>query len=181
MIGLKARGDQQSEWPDDGSGMAGFEAFFRDHYRVVVRLAQTVVGDSHTAHDVAQEVFLSAYRRFPGDCEQAAGWVRVAAVHTALNVLRGDRRRDQRHLRVHAVGSPPSPEETVIEREARAEVRRVLRRLPRRSAAVLVMRHGGMSYVEIADALGIKASHVGTLLRRAESALRKEMDRETHS
>jgi RNA polymerase sigma-70 factor (ECF subfamily) len=107
--------------------------------------------------------------------------VRVAAVHTALNVLRGDRRRDQRHLRVYAVGSPPSPEETVIDREARAEVRRVLRRLPRRSAAVLVMRHGGMSYVEIADALGIKASHVGTLLRRAESALRKEMDCETHS
>ncbi len=181
VIGLKARHDQRSEWPDDGSGMAGFEAFFRDHYRVVVRLAQTVVGDSHGAHDVAQEVFLAAFRRFPGDYEQAAGWVRVAAVHTALNVLRGDRRRDNRQLRVHAVGSPPSPEETVIEREARAEVRRVLRRLPRRSAAVLVMRHGGMSYVEIADALGVKASHVGTLLRRAESALRKEMDRETHS
>ena len=169
------------DWPDVGSGMAGFEAFFRDHYAAVVRLAQTVVGDSHGAHDVAQEVFLAAYRRFPGDYEQAAGWVRVAAVHTALNVIRGDRRRDQRQLRVHAVGSPPSPEETVIEREARAEVRRVLRRLPRRTAAVLVMRHGGMSYVEIADALGVKVSHVGTLLRRAESALRKEMDRETRS
>lgn len=155
--------------------------FFRDHYRAVVRLAQSVVGDSQGAQDVAQDVFLAAYRRFPGDYEQAAGWVRVAAVHTALNVLRGERRRDKRQLLVPAVTSLPSVEDTVIERETRADVRRVLRRLPRRSAAVLVMRHGGMSYVEIAEALGMKVGNVGTLLRRAESALRKEMDRETYT
>lgn len=181
VIGLRAQHDDRPEYPDDGPGMAGFEAFFREHYRVVVRLAQTIVGDSHSAQDVAQDVFLAAYRRFPGDYEQAAGWVRVAAVHTALNVIRGERRRDKRQFLVQAVGPLPSPEETVLEREVRAEVRRVLSRLPRRSAAVLVMRHGGMSYMEIADALGVKVSHVGTLLRRAESALRKEMDRETHS
>jgi RNA polymerase sigma-70 factor (ECF subfamily) len=180
MMGLQARHNEQSECPDAGSGMADFESFFRGHYRVVVRLAQSVVGDSQGAQDVAQEVFLAAYRRFPGEYEQAAGWVRVAAVHTALNVIRGERRRDRRQARVQVVSSLPSAEDTVIERERRADVRRVLRRLPRRSAAVLVMRHGGMSYVEIAEALGVKVGQVGTLLRRAESALRKEMDRETH-
>jgi RNA polymerase sigma factor (sigma-70 family) len=178
---LQARHDERSERVVGESASAGFEAFFRDHYRIVVRLAQSVVGDFQRAQDVAQEVFLSAYRRFPGDYEQAAGWVRVAAVHTALNVLRAERRRDKRQLLVQGVGSLPSAEETVINREARAEVRRVLARLPRRSAAVLVMRHGGMSYAEIAEALGVKVGHVGTLLRRAESALRKEMDRETRS
>jgi RNA polymerase sigma-70 factor (ECF subfamily) len=131
---------------------------------------------------VAQEVFLAAYRRFPGDYGQAAGWVRVAAVHTALNVLRGERRRDKRQRVVQQVDyAAPSAEDTVIDREARTEIRRVLARLPRRSAAALVMRHGGMSYAEIAEALGIKVGHVGTLLRRAESALRKEIERETHS
>jgi len=181
VTGLQARDHERSDCPDGRSALPGFEAFFRDHYRVVVRLAQSVVGDFQGAQDVAQDVFLAAYRRFPGDWEQAAGWVRVAAVHTALNVLRGDRRRDKRQLLVHAVNSLPSVEDTVIEREARAELRRVLGRLPRRSAAVLVMRHGGMSYLEISEALGVKVGHVGTLLRRAESALRKEMDRETHS
>ncbi len=161
--------------------MAAFDSFFRDHYRTVVRLAYSVVGDAQGAQDVAQDVFLAAYRRFPGHYEQAAGWVRVAAVHTALNVLRGERRRDERQSLVHVVSSLPSVEDAVIDRERRAEVRLVLRRLPRRSAAVLVMRHGGMSYVEIAEALGVKVGNVGTLLRRAESALRKEMDRETHS
>ena len=129
-----------------------------------MRLAYSVVGDSQAAQDVAQEVFLAAYRRFPGDYERAAGWVRVAAVHTALNVIRGERRRGRRELLVQVVGSLPSAEDIVIDRESRAEVRRVLRRLPRRSAAVLVMRHGGMSYVEIAEALGVKVGTVGTLL-----------------
>jgi RNA polymerase sigma factor (sigma-70 family) len=181
VMGLHTRNNERSERLDGPSGSAGFEAFFRDHYLVVVRLAQSVVGDFQRAQDVAQDVFLAAYRRFPGDYEQAAGWVRVAAVHTSLNVLRGERRRDNRQLLVQSVASLPSAEDTVIDREARAELRRVLARLPRRSAAVLVMRHGGMSYLEIAEALGVKVGHVGTLLRRAESALRKEMDRETHS
>jgi len=180
-MGLHVRNDERSGCLDGASASAGFEAFFRAHYRVVVRLAQSVVGDFQGAQDVAQEVFLAAYRRFPGDYEQAAGWVRVAAVHTALNVLRGERRRDKRQQLMPSVASLPSAEDTVIEREARTELRRVLAHLPRRSAAVLVMRHGGMSYAEIAEALGVKVGHVGTLLRRAESALRKEMDRETHS
>ncbi len=180
-MGLQARHNEPSQRCDSGGAVAGFEGFFRGHYRAVVRLAYSVVGDSQAAQDVAQEVFLAAYRRFPGDYERAAGWVRVAAVHTALNVIRGERRRGRRELLVQVVGSLPSAEDIVIDRESRAEVRRVLRRLPRRSAAVLVMRHGGMSYVEIAEALGVKVGTVGTLLRRAESALRKEMDRETHS
>jgi RNA polymerase sigma-70 factor (ECF subfamily) len=182
VISVQARREKRWERADTGSEVEVFEAFFRTHYRAVVRLAQSVLGDSQQAQDVAQEVFMAAYRRFPGDYERAAGWVRVAAVHTALNVLRGERRRDRRELEVQMGATPlPSAEETVIARERRAEVRRVLRRLPHRSAAILVMRHGGMSYLEIADALGVKVGNVGTVLRRAESALRKEMDSATHS
>jgi RNA polymerase sigma factor (sigma-70 family) len=181
VIGLHARDEERTQSLDGAPGAAGFEAFFRGHYRVVVRLAQSVVGDGQAAQDVAQDVFLAAYRRFPADYEEAAGWVRVAAVHTALNLLRGERRRDKRQRLVHGVASLPSVEDTVIDREAGAELRRVLSRLPRRSAAVLVMRHGGMSYAEISEALGVKVGQVGTLLRRAESALRQEMDRETRS
>ncbi|MGO9959876.1 MAG: sigma-70 family RNA polymerase sigma factor [Solirubrobacteraceae bacterium] len=180
-MGLPARNDYDAECWGGAARSPDFEAFFRDHHPAVVALAQSVLRDVQGAQDVAQDVFLAAYRRFPGDYERAAGWVRVAAVHTALNVLRAERRRDRRQLLVPGAGSLPSPEDAAIDREARAEVRRVLARLPRRSAAVLVMRHGGMSYAEIAAALGIKAGHVGTLLRRAECALRKEMDRGTRS
>ncbi len=178
---MQARQSERARCLDGDPDPATFESFFRGNYPAVVRLAQSVVGDAQGAEDVAQDVFLAAYRRFDGDYGRAAGWVRVAAVHTALNVVRGERRRGRRQLQTGVAAASPSLEDAVIEREGRADVRRVLRRLPRRSAAVLVMRHSGMSYAEIADVLGVKVGHVGTLLRRAESALGKEMDRETYS
>jgi RNA polymerase sigma-70 factor (ECF subfamily) len=163
----------------DPAARAGssFEAFYREHYRSVVRLAASVLGDVHAAQDVAQDVFLSAHARFRGDVDRAPGWVRVAAVHAALNVVRGDRRREKRHQLMAPAPPPAGPEESAVENETRAELRRALSRLPGRSATVLVLRHGGLSYVEIAEALGINVGQVGTLLRRAESALSKEMKR----
>lgn len=174
---MHAREEQPAS--DRGRTPGDFEAFFRAQYQVVVRLAHGVLGDSTGAEDVAQEVFLAAYRRFSGDYAGAAGWVRVAAVHGALNSLRGQRRRERNLPRAHRADLP-SAEEVALEREDHAAVRRALGRLPARSAAVVVMRHSGLSYLEIADALGVKAAGVGTMLRRAESALRKEMERAAH-
>jgi RNA polymerase sigma-70 factor (ECF subfamily) len=51
----------------------------------------------------------------------------------------------------------------------------VLARLPERSAVLLVLRYSGLSYAEIASALDVRASSVGTLLRRAEEAFRREL------
>ena len=42
-----------------------FEQFFREQYPAVVRIAFGVVGDAEAAQDVAQDVFISAFQRFP--------------------------------------------------------------------------------------------------------------------
>lgn len=161
----------------------GFEGFFRAHYAGIVGIAHGVLGDRHAAEDVAQEVFIAAEQRFPDAgaaavAGHAAAWVRVAAVHTALNVVRGSRRRDRRQLRAGSAGAGAAagPEEIVLDRAARAEVRAALSRLPRRAATVLLLRHSGLSYAEVADAMGVGIGQVGTMLRRAEASLRKEME-----
>ena len=159
-----------------------FERFFREQYPTVVRIAFGVVGDAHAAQDVAQDVFISAFRRFPEPGEpdqdrsdQARAWVRVAAAHMALNTIRGERRRDRRQQASGIDVPAPGPEEAVLAKESRTEVRRALSRLPRRAATVLVLRHNGLSYAEVAEAMNVKVGHVGTMLRRAEAALRKEL------
>jgi RNA polymerase sigma factor (sigma-70 family) len=174
----KAFGGRQShpQRPQDG-----FEEFFRANYACVVRIAYGVVGDSHTAQDVAQDVFIAAERRF-GDAQgspHAAAWVRLAAVHTGLNAQRGRRRRDRRHMRSGTGVESAGPEELVIDRLSREEVRAALSRLPRRAASVLVLRHSGLSYAEVAEAMGVGIGQVGTMLRRAEAALRREVERAT--
>jgi RNA polymerase sigma factor (sigma-70 family) len=159
------------------ASLPAFEQFFREQYPAVVRIAFGVVGDAQAAQDVAQDVFISAFKRFPdpGQSDHACAWVRVAAAHTALNAVRGERRRDRRQLLSGVEVPPMGPEETVLDRESRTEVRRALGRLPRRAATVLVLRHNGLSYAEVAEAMNVKLEHVGTMLRRAESALRKEL------
>lgn len=163
-----------------------FEHFFRANYPSVLRVAGSVIGDSHAAQDVAQEVFIAAQRRFPDSqiadpkiSQQAAGWVRVAAVHLALNSVRGRRRRDRRQLRSGLLSGalrPAGPEEIVLDRVAGQEVRAALARLPLRSSTVLLLRHSGLSYAEVAEAMGVGVGQVGTMLRRAEAAFRKEIE-----
>ncbi len=159
-----------------------FERLFVQEYAKVVAIAYRVLADRTAAEDVAQEVFLKFHRSFSPDSERASGWLHAAAVHSALNVLRGERRRARRES-AHALDpvqtSIANPEKVIEEAEGRREVRRALRKLAPRAAALLMLRHSGLSYAEVATALGIKVGNVGTLLRRAEDALRKEVNRAT--
>src|SRR3989440_7797333 len=120
-----------------------FERLFLQEYPKVVAIAYRVLADRTAAEDVAQEVFLKFHRSHSPDSERASGWLHAAAVHSALNVIRGDRRRAQREA-AHALdpARPPSvasPEGVVEEAEQRREVRRALKRLPERTAAVLML------------------------------------------
>ena len=69
------------------------------------------------------------------------------------------------------------PEAAALEHERAREVRAALARLPEASAELLALRYSGLSYAEVAAASGIKADQVGTRLRRAQDAFRREMIR----
>jgi RNA polymerase sigma-70 factor (ECF subfamily) len=58
--------------------------------------------------------------------------------------------------------------------EAQEQVRRVLARLNPRHAELLLLRNQDLSYAEIAAALRLNPTSVGTLLSRAQQAFRKE-------
>src|SRR5881227_79319 len=116
-----------------------FERLFLQEYPKVVAIAYRVLADRPAAEDVAQEVFIKFHRSFSPDSERASGWLHAAAVHSALNVLRGERRRARRES-AHALDpvqtSIANPEKVIEEAEGRREVRRALRRLPQRTAAL---------------------------------------------
>src|SRR5437660_10298140 len=75
---------------------ADFERLFLTDDARVVAIAGQVLRDPHEAEDVAQDVFCSFYRQHPPDASFARAWLYRAAAHTALNVLRGKKRRDRR-------------------------------------------------------------------------------------
>jgi RNA polymerase sigma-70 factor (ECF subfamily) len=158
-----------------------FDRLFLAEYGKVVAVANRVLADRAEAEDVAQEVFLDFHRKQHPNASYASGWLYRAAVHTALNRIRSRRRRQRREL-ADVGGQEPSvvdPQQLVEVEEERRRVRDALARLPVKSASVLALRYSGLSYVEVGTALGVGAGQVGTLLRRAEQALRKEMTRAT--
>ena len=160
---------------------ADLEQVFRAAYPRVVAVAARVLGTRDEAEDVAQEVFVTFGRsRVPAG--EAAGWLSVAAAHTALNHLRAGRRRASREEAAgHAGTVEPDVADTVVAREEHRRVRAALARLPRKHAVALVLRHSGLSYAEVAAALDLSPGSVGTTVRRAESALRKELNRHASS
>ena len=157
---------------------AAFERLFRKEYARVVAIAQRIVRDADEAEDVAQDVFVSFYRKHPADATYAAAWLHAAAAHTALNAIRARERRDRRET-AHALDRDVTvdPVHQAEHAETRAEVRAALARLDERSASLLALRYSGLSYEEIAAALGLRRSSIGTFLARAEDAFRKEVTR----
>ena len=166
---------------------AAFESLFAAEYATVVAIAFRVLADAHEAEDIAQDVFCQFYRQHSPDVPWAGAWLHRAAVNTALNHIRCTKRRTWRERREaverdrfgQGMALSLDPQAAVESTERAREVRAALARLPQKSARVLVLRYSGLSYAEVAAALGVGVGQVGTLLRRAEAALRKEIHHET--
>ncbi len=152
-----------------------FDRLFEEEWRRVVSVAWRALGDGSAAEDVAQEVFLAFHQRHPNGLPQARAWLHLAAAHLALNRIRSERRRRQREQSAGESVAAPDPVSAVVAAETRREVNAALGRLPRLKASILVLRYAGLSYAEVAAALGIPINQVGRRLRRAEAALLKEM------
>lgn len=169
------------------SAQEAFERLFDSEYRRVASVAFRITRDADDAEDVAQEVFAQLARSRDAYSAKARAWLYQAAVHTALNTVRGRRRRAEREAREFRLrgpidsgcGSADDPESLAIRRAETAMLRSALLRIAPKDAEILALRYGGLSYREIGDVIGVDATHIGTRLARAERALKREIERET--
>jgi RNA polymerase sigma-70 factor (ECF subfamily) len=154
-----------------------FARLYEQHWEAVSRLLVRLTGDADVAGDVAQEVFVQLFRKPPQGEAPLRAWLARVAINRGYNALRADRRRRAREESVAREGSTPAVADPVsIEETNRADerdaVRRVLLGLPERQRDCLALRTEGLSYAEIAAALGVAVGSVGTLLARAERAFK---------
>ena len=155
-----------------------FEQVFRRAYPRLVGLAWRMVRDHATAEDVAQETLarLADAAILDRPDSEVDAWLTRVCLNRASNALRGRVRAVDREDRAGRREPPPDgrdPAGEVVAGEERDEVRAALTALPERQRTVLVLRHSGYRYAEIADAVGVSPGSVGTLLARAERAFRQ--------
>lgn len=158
---------------------ASLDAVFRLQYPRLVGLLARITGDRGRAEELASEVFcrLSSRPALFRPENNLEGWLYRTAVNLGLDTLRMDGRRLRNEQAAGAEGarslSMDNPLEDVLRAERRMRVRAVLAALKPVSARLLLLRHAGLSYSDLADALDIKAASVGTLLARATADFEK--------
>jgi RNA polymerase sigma-70 factor (ECF subfamily) len=151
-----------------------FEECFRLHYARIARTVARIVGDHARAEEIAVEAFWKLWKTPAAQSENAGGWLYRTAVRLGLNELRGRERRQKYESQAGAPDAARTPEELHAAEQEREQVRRVLAAIDPRDAELLLLRHQGFSYDELAAAIEVKAGSVGTLLARAQQAFRKE-------
>ncbi len=140
----------------------------------MARLIAGVIRDPGRAEELAVEVFLRWQKGGVADHSKASAWLHRTAVRAALDELRGRRRRERLERIVPLLRRPRTPEEIHLAGDRKARVAAVLAKMKPRDAELLVLRADGMSYGELAGALSLTASSIGTLLARAQQSFRRE-------
>ena len=155
-----------------------FEVLFREHYVRVARVIGRIVRDQARAEEMAVDVFVKWRRGHPAaHGDGAEGWLYRTAVRSALDAWRRQRRWTRlQHVLGTVTGSPRTPEVLHESERERQQVHATLARLRRRDATALLLWSEDVPYVEIAAALAVRSSSVGSLIKRAQLTFRKEYE-----
>ena len=151
---------------DDRTLIAAFQAGRRDafdviverHRRTVYQLCYRFVGNHEDASDLAQDVFVRAFKglsKFKGDSSLST-WLYRVGVNTCLNRVAVKRPQTE------AIDAAPrideradNPLDLVMRDERAVVVRRAIEKLPPKQRATLVLRvYQELSHEEIARVLG---------------------------
>jgi RNA polymerase sigma-70 factor (ECF subfamily) len=173
--------------------MEALEALMERYESRVYRLALGITRNEADAEEVVQDVFLTVFRKIQTFDGRAAfgSWIYRVTVNAALMKRRGkhpelevpleDRlpqfRPDGHYRDLQAITDwSGTPEDRLLEGEARILLNRAIDRLPPHYRAVLVLRDlEGLSNEEAAEILEESVASVKSRLHRARMVLREEL------
>ena len=166
---------------DDHALAEVFDALAHSVYGSAVR----VLGDNSAAHDVVQDVFVELWAH-PDRYDPAAGTLRtyltVLARHRAVDLIRSELRRVARQERSYRL--TPAPLEAgagdeVLAAETASLVRAAVQALPASQRQVVELAYfEGLTYREVAHAVGIPEGTAKSRLRLALAKLEEMLDRQ---
>ena len=155
------------------------------HQQLVFGIAARVVGD-FAAEDVAQEVFVRAYRalkRYPADrvmTMRLRPWLGRMTLNLARNSIRGRRQEvDIAEVAESQQSTDDGPGQLIQRSEDQNMWARLLAGLPPRYRLAVALRHvDELSYAELAETLGRPVGSVKSDVHRGIALLRAAYDAE---
>ena len=104
------------------AALAGVERVFREEYGRAVAVLTRVFGDIDIAEDAVQDAFAEAVRRWPGAGRppSPAGWIITTARNRAIDRLRREAARPDKHAHAALLHAPPGDDPAVVREAALA-------------------------------------------------------------
>jgi RNA polymerase sigma-70 factor (ECF subfamily) len=162
---------------------AAFAIFYDETSSTVFGIVLRVLRDHAQAEEVAQEVFLEAWRtsaRYDAKQGTPAAWINTIAHRRAVDRVRSVERsvkRDLRHAETENLVDAPDVSDLVVARDEGGRVRRALAALPEAQRTALALAYyDGHTQSEVADMLNVPLGTVKTRMRDAMKKLRGYLD-----
>jgi RNA polymerase sigma-70 factor (sigma-E family) len=152
----------------------GFAGFVRSNTGALLRTAYLLTGDSSAAEELVQDTLVRLYPKW--DKVEAAD-VQIAYVRRSLTntFLNSKRRPSSRELVLDILPERGDPRDATDQFADRDEIWTLLRTLPDRQRAALVMRFfHDLPDSEIADALECRIGTVRSLISRGLTSMREQ-------
>lgn len=153
-----------------------FDTIVERHRRQIYQLCFRFVGNHEDASDLAQDVFVRAYRglhRFKGHASLST-WLYRIGVNVCLNRVAVRRITAAPIAEQRLVSSAESPSDLVLREERAGQVRAAIARLPRKQRATLILRiYHELSHEQIASILGSSEGAVKANFFHALNNLKK--------
>jgi len=151
------------------------------HWERLCKILFQILGSWDEAEDLVLESFERLYFHPPPSRINLSGWLYRTATNMALNHLRSQKRREHYEAQANFQDQlTQSQDHLEIQADNSLEIQRVravLSTISPRSAQLLILRHSGWSYLEIAKALQLPPGSIGTLLARAEKEFEKKFSK----
>jgi RNA polymerase sigma-70 factor, ECF subfamily len=147
---------------------SAFECIVRRHERLVLSIAQRMLGSSEDAKDAAQELFLRLHRNLHDFKEQRQllPWLYRMTVNVCLDALRKRKTYGLKDATVeYTVDERPNPEEELETSRRRELLMTALLQLPPKERAAIVLR----------DIEGCTTAEVATILESSEATVRSQI------
>ena len=181
--------DQELVTRVQGGDKAAFDLLVLKYQNKVVNLVSRYVHDSAEVYDVAQEAFIKAYRALPNFRGDSAfyTWLYRISINTAKNHLVAMGRRppgtdiDAEEAEQYAGGGDlkehDTPEGLLQKDEIERTVVSTIEQLPEDLRTAITLRElEGLSYEEIAEAMGCPVGTVRSRIFRAREAIHKRLE-----
>jgi RNA polymerase sigma-70 factor (ECF subfamily) len=153
------------------------ERVFREEYGRAVAVLVRVFGDIDIAEEAVQDAFTTAVQRWPADGlpPSPAGWIITTARHRAIDKLRREATRDDRHAQAALLQTPGEPVEEGPVRDDRLRLIFTCCHpalAPAAQVALTLRLLGGLSTPEIARAFLVSETTMAQRLVRAKGKIR---------